>query len=87
MDLPTSTSKPESLWLLAWDPDDERLVKVSLPFWMLSVGRKKMEIGGEGREFDFEQLNLDPQELERIGPALVFDFRERDGARVLLWTQ
>ena len=87
MDLPTSNTKPESLWVLAWDPDDERLVKVSLPFWMLSVGRKKMEIAGAGREFDLERLNLDTNELERIGPALLFDLRERDGARVLLWTQ
>ena len=85
--LPAGTVKPESLWVLAWDPDDERLVKVSLPFWVLSVGRKKMDIAGAGREFDLERLNLEPRELERIGPALLFDFRERDGARVLLWTQ
>ena len=86
-ELPSANSKPEHLWLLAWDPDDERLVKLSLPFWVLAVGRQKMEVAGRGRDFDLERLKLDTRELERIGPKLVFDFRDRDGARVLLWTQ
>jgi hypothetical protein len=41
----------------------------------------------EANGFDFQRLNLDVDELERIGPALVFDFRNQDGVRVLLWTQ
>jgi hypothetical protein len=86
-DLPSSNAKPDQLWLLAWDPDDERLVKLSLPFWVLTVGSQKMEVAGRGRDFDLDRLKLDPRELERIGPRLVFDFRDRDGARVLLWTQ
>ena len=87
-ELPTSNAKPDQLWLLAWDPDDERLVKASLPFWILTMGgQQKMEVAGRGRDFDLDRLKLDPQELERIGPRLVFDFRDHDGARVLLWTQ
>jgi hypothetical protein len=54
---------------------------------VLAVGRQKMEVAGRGRDFDLERLKLDTRELERIGPKLVFDFRDRDGARVLLWTQ
>ena len=86
-ELPSSNAKPDNLQLLAWDPDDERLVKLSLPFWVLTVGRQKMEVAGRGRDFDLDRLKLDAGELERIGPRLVFDFRDRDGARVLLWTQ
>ena len=86
-DLPTSSARPGSFWILAWDPDDQRLVKVSLPFWMLRVGHAKMRLAGVDRGFDLQRLNLDSDELERIGPALVFDFRDRDGVRVLLWTQ
>lgn len=85
-DLPTSGTEPDALWILAWDPDDERLVRVSLPLWMLHVGRAKMELAGE-HGFDLQRLDLDGDELRRIGPALVFDFRSREGARVLLWTQ
>lgn len=86
-ELPSSSTKPENLWVLAWDPNEERLVKVSVPFWMLQFGRHKMEFSNSGRRFDLERLHLDGAELERIGPALVFDYRDRDGTRVLLWTQ
>jgi hypothetical protein len=84
--IPTASSKPEHLWVLAWDPEDQRLVKVSLPFWILRL-RPKMEVVGKEGGFDLERLNLDVEELERIGPAPIFDFRDRDGMRVLVWTQ
>lgn len=85
-DLPTSVREADALWILAWNPDDERLVRVSLPLWVLGVGRAKMELAGE-HGFDLRRLELDGDELRRIGPALVFDFRSREGTRVLLWTQ
>ena len=83
--LPTSKRVPTHLWVLAWDPNDERLVKVSLPFWLLRLGRRNVEISSGG--FDLEQLNLDVQELERVGPMLVIDHRATSGERVLIWTQ
>jgi hypothetical protein len=94
-ELPTSPKKPEQLRVLAWDPHDERLVRISLPFWILRMHKAKMgplvDVG-ERRDrgdssFDLEHLELDGQQLERIGPALVLDYRGGDGVRVLLWTQ
>ncbi|HUF47133.1 MAG TPA: hypothetical protein VMM93_04895 [Vicinamibacterales bacterium] len=89
-DLPTSTRKPTTLWILAWDPDEERLSKVSLPFWMLRLGRNKIDVrhrGRSGADFDLEDLDLDFGELERVGPLLVFDLRSNDGRRVMVWTE
>jgi hypothetical protein len=86
-DLPTGSSHPQSLRILTFDPDDQRLVHVSLPFWMLRLTRAKFHVTGADRAFDLRRLNLDGAELQRIGPALVLDFRDREGARVLLWTQ
>jgi hypothetical protein len=83
-EIPSSATRPEHLRVLAWDPDEERLVKISLPFWILRIHGAKMDIA---KEFDLEHLDLDGAELERIGPALLVDFRDREGARVLLWTQ
>jgi hypothetical protein len=85
-DMPTSSPRPDHLWILAWDPDEERLVKVSLPFWLLRMGKRKVDIFNSDRGFDLERLQLDVQELERIGPTLVFDFRANTGERVLVWT-
>jgi hypothetical protein len=84
--LPTSPSKPENLWIFAWDADEERTVKVSLPFWLLRLGRQKIDIGGGS--LDFDRLNIDVRELERVGPLLLFDHRNATtGERVLVWTQ
>jgi hypothetical protein len=84
--LPTSSVKPEHLWILAWDPDEGRTVKISLPFWILRLGRQNIKIGG-GRDFDLERLNIDLRDLERVGPLLLLDQRSTSGERVLIWTQ
>jgi hypothetical protein len=85
-DLPTSPTKPQYLWVLVFDYRDERLVKISLPFWLLRMGRRKIDVGKDQR-FDLDRLNLDVNELERIGPAMVLDHRATSGERVLIWTQ
>lgn len=85
--LPTSPTTPSMLMVQAWDPDRERLVRLSLPFWLLRLGPEQMRASRREHSFDFHQLQLDFTELERIGPALLLDYRNQDGARVLLWTK
>lgn len=85
--LPTSPTSPTSLMVQAWDPERERLVRLSLPFWLLRFGPEHMRASKREHGFDFHQLQLDIAELERIGPALVLDYRNQDGVRVLLWTE
>ena len=84
-EFPTSAAKADVMWILAWDPDRERLVKVSLPFWVLRLGRQKIDVMKGG--FDFERMELDVNELERVGPVLLFEHRSNAGERVLIWTQ
>jgi len=85
-DLPTSSVRPRNLVILAWDADEERLVRLALPFWLLRLGGRQVDIN-DGHGFDLDRLHLDVDELERIGPILVFDYRASSGERVLLWTQ
>jgi hypothetical protein len=84
-DLPTSDVKPNDLHVLVWKASDNQLVNVSVPFWVLRLGRQKMDFAGP--DFDFDQLHINPADLERIGPALVLDYRRTSGERVLIWTQ
>ena len=84
-DLPTSPERAEFVWMLAWDPDKQRLVKLSLPFWLLKFGRQKIDISDDG--FDFQRMQLDVNELQRVGPVLLFDYKSPAGERVLIWTQ
>jgi hypothetical protein len=83
---PTASVRPEELCVLAWDPEDQRVVQVSLPFWLLKLGRRKVDVTGH-RGFDFDRLNIDVYELERIGPALILDMQSPGGQRVLVWTK
>lgn len=86
-DLPSSAVKPTDLHLLVWDTSEDRILNISIPFWVLRLGHQRMKFVDAGHGFDVERLHLDVPELERIGPALVLDFRERAGDRVLIWTQ
>jgi hypothetical protein len=88
-EVPTAATRPDQLWILAWNPNEEpqRLVKVSVPFWVLRLGRRKFDVMSGERAFDVSRLRLDVNELERIGSVLVLDYRRASGERVLIWTQ
>ena len=84
-DLPAARQPAENMYVLVWSPDNERLVKLSLPFWVLRLGRQKIDVGTD--VFDVKRLDLDIKQLERAGQVLVLDHRDRTGQRVLIWTQ
>jgi hypothetical protein len=88
-EMPTSTTRPQQMWVLAWNPNEEppRLVRVSIPFWILRLGHRKFDVMNGDRGLDFDRMHLDINELERIGPALVMDYSRMSGERVLIWTQ
>lgn len=86
-EMPTAAAKPTMLWVLAWDPDRERLAKVSVPFWLLRLGRNNINVVSTDEGFRLERLNLDVDELERVGPQLLFDYRAPSGERVVVWTK
>lgn len=84
--LPTAPVKPATLMVQAWNPENQRLVRLSLPLWLLKLGPEHVRMSNKG-DFDFSRLSLDLDQLERIGPAIVLDYRNQDGVRVLLWTK
>jgi hypothetical protein len=85
--MPTSSVRPTDMIVLAWNPVSGRVVRVSLPFWLLHIGRRKVNIFDDSNGFDVDRLNIDVNELERIGPAFVLDYVTMNGDRVLVWTQ
>jgi hypothetical protein len=85
--LPTSDRKASDLWIHAWDPNSGRLVRVSLPLWMLRFGDQKIRVAQDEGGLKFEEFEFDMAELERIGPSLIVDHRGEDGERILLWTK
>jgi hypothetical protein len=85
--IPTAPTRATDLWVQAWDPDDERLVKLSLPLWLLRYGDRKMRVLKDEGGLPLRELSLDADELSRIGPSIVLDYRRPNGLRVLLWTR
>jgi hypothetical protein len=86
-DRPNGTRVPDSLYVLAFDPEDGRVVKIAIPFWLLRLksGRARIDLGGD--RVDLEDLKLTVEDLERYGPTLIIDHTARRGERVLVWSQ
>jgi hypothetical protein len=80
-------STPENVHVIAFDPDDARVVKVTIPFWLLRLKMQGATIDLNGRAMDLEDLRLTVEDLERFGPILIVDYRSPDGERVLVWSQ
>jgi hypothetical protein len=84
------TPKPKQIYVLAYDPDEGRegrIVKVTIPFWLLRLKGGHSVIDLDGGRMDLEDLKLTVEDLERFGPTLIVDHAMQNGERVLVWSQ
>ena len=84
---PANPQRPETLYVLAFDPDDGSLVRLTVPFWLLRLKVSDARIDFGNNRMDLEDLKLTVEDLERYGPALVLDQMNSGGDRVLVWSQ
>jgi hypothetical protein len=74
------------LHVVAWDPDEDKIVRATIPFWIVRLaGWKPITLRSD--EFDLDRIHLTPDDLERFGPGLIFDHKDRQGSRVLVWAE
>jgi flagellar basal body-associated protein FliL len=78
---------PEELFVMAFDPDDDRVVRIQIPFWLLRLKSGGSSINFNGSRMDLEDLKLSVADLERFGPTLIVDHSSANGKRVLVWSQ
>jgi hypothetical protein len=86
----TGSAEIRSVHALAFDPAAGKLVRVSLPFWILRMAPSKNFTFQSSGDFDFdsERLHLTVDDLERAGPGLILDARDpRKGTLVLVWAE
>jgi hypothetical protein len=87
---PTSLSK---LHAVIWDPRERKVVRLSLPFWL-------MRLGGSHRSMTIDshqaggvtvgsnvRLNVSAADIERHGPGLILDHTGRRGERIVVWAE
>ena len=84
---PPNAKSPESINVMAFDPDDGRIVRLTIPFWLVRMKMRGATIDLNGKHMDLEDLRLTAEDLERFGPTLIVDHKNPSGERVLVWSQ
>ena len=84
---PPFTGQLESLHVAAYDVGAGKLVRFTVPFWLLRLGKDgKLSIDGHLDDVrGAEKLTV--KDLETLGPGLLFDELKPNGDRVLVWTE
>jgi hypothetical protein len=84
---PAHAKPPESINVLAFDPDEGRIVQVNIPFWLVRMKMRGTTIDLNGNHMNLEDLRITVEDLERFGPTLIIDHSNTSGERVLVWSQ
>jgi hypothetical protein len=86
-----SAADLQALRVLAFDPRAGKLVRLSIPFWILRLTPSRhfrFFDHVRGVAIDTDRLQLTVEDLERAGPGLVLDaHNRRDGAQILVWSE
>ena len=75
------------LHVLAYDPKDRELVRVSLPMWMVrKAGDEDLDVdAGHGHTRDVVKRHARLEDLEKAGLGILIEVQEDGGERVLVW--
>lgn len=77
----------EAIHILVWDPDDRKVVKLNIPFWLLRMSKGHPIKITNTPDGDPVHLKITAEDLEKRGPGLILDHKGADGERVLVWAQ
>jgi hypothetical protein len=79
----------EAIHILVWNPDDQKMVRLNMPFWLLRMAKGRPIKIGSSPDANGEPMRLKftAEDLERRGPGLILDHQEASGERVLVWAQ
>jgi hypothetical protein len=84
---PASEKPLTTMHILAWDDDEERLVRLSVPFWLLRLKSGPIQLSAYSQGWDDRGVSFRIEDLERRGPGLVLDVDESREGRVLIWAE
>ena len=83
-----NAATPDAIHILAYDPDDARVVSVKIPFWLLRLKGLDSNITfNDSDKISLEELKITVEDLEKMGPSLLVDHKSPRGDRVLVWSQ
>jgi len=75
---------PEALYVLLWDQNEQKIVRLTVPFWLIRVAPKEIDIHVD--DVDLHKLKLSVDDIERAGPGPLI---QRKGKKegLLVWTE
>ena len=77
--------EPTTLHVLAFDPDEGRIVRMNMPFWLLRLAPgRRLRFGASGVDAN---VRLTLEDVEAGGPGLLVDGRSPDGQQFIVWTE
>ena len=86
---PASRVELTTLHVLAWDPDDEHLVRVEIPFWVLRLKSGPISFSSYAAGLRSDRVRLTVEDIEQHGPGIVVDVTDtrRNHDRALVWAE
>jgi hypothetical protein len=82
------TGQLRSLHIAAYDTHAGKLVRFSVPFWMLRMAPDGKVSVGDGMLDGVRGADqITVKQLEALGPGLLIDESKPDGGRVIVWTE
>ena len=83
---PSGTSL-KSLYVIAYDNDEEHLVNFSLPWWLIRMKSGPIRISAYQQGWDDRGLSFNVEEIEKAGPGIIADVTREGEGRVLIWAE
>jgi hypothetical protein len=77
----------DALHVIAYDPSEHRMMRVSVPFWLIRLAPGRSIRFPDDSDVDLGRTHLTVDDLERHGPGLILDTRDRHGAEVIVWVE
>lgn len=84
---PASSPGLQTLHVLAWESDEEKLINVTIPWWIIRLKSGPIRFSSYAAGLDESGVSLRPEDIERHGPGIILDGTGPRGERVLLWAQ
>jgi hypothetical protein len=80
-----------SLHVSAYDPSANKLVEMTIPFWLLRMMPEGGKVHVDGQEvlnhLSTPSGKLTAKDIEALGPGLLLDDTRPDGTRVIIWSE
>lgn len=79
----------EALHVMVWDPGDERIITLNIPFWLIRMtnGQPIRLSSGDRDTEATPELHITADDLTRFGPGLILLHKDGGGERVIVWAQ